>query len=873
MASIDRSTSDQPGWFARAAPMGRRLRSEAGGAGLLLAATILALAWANSPWGDSYRAFWGTELSIQVGGSELALDLQHWVNDGLMALFFFVVGLEVKRELVLGGLADRRRAAVPLLAALAGLALPALVYIGFNLGDEAASAWAVVISTDTAFLIGVLALLGSACPPQLRVFLLALAITDDVGALTVIALFYTEDLSFGPLVLAIAGVLLMLALRWLKVWRGPAYLVLAVFSWVALYSSGVHATLLGVTIALITPAYAPRRQEVDAAAQRARAYLQSPSPEFADAARLSIARSVPPGERLQQLWRPWTSMVIVPLFALANAGVPLTGDTLRAALVSPITLGVVAGLVLGKLIGILLGATLAVRLRLGDLGPGLSWGHLAGGAALSGIGFTISLFIVDLAFDDEASADQARVGVLTASVVATLLGSVVLRLVARRQRGGNDQRNVLEPSVDPERDHIRGPLDAPLTLVEYGDFECPFCSRATGAMQDLHDQFGDQFRYVFRHSPLPEVHPHARLAAEASEAAAAQGQFWEMHDRLFAAQDQLSSTDLLDHAAALNLDVQRFARDLGSGRYTRRVQDDLESAQASGVNGTPTFFIGGFLHSGPFDAGTLAAALLAAAGMDAAPEPRRMTGGGAFPLLRLLQDYPGQDRSTVKPVPPSSLPETPDRGGDHPRLTDDQLVRLERAGTRLAVSRGDILYRPGDPDYDFHVVLSGAVAVFGQLATGYRPVIRVHEGRRFLGELDLFSGQPVSRTAQVIRDGEVLRLTLEQLQGVFGQDQAFREQVLRAFLVRRAMRLESTADLRILDRTDSPGLPRLLAYAAARRLTTDVVELGADEGGRRLLADVGATESDLPVVASRTGRVFYNPDDAELDRELGFAGD
>nr|WP_263971934.1 Na+/H+ antiporter NhaA [Arthrobacter sp. AET 35A] len=172
MAFVDRSTEDEPGWFARAAPMGRRLRSEAGGAGLLLAATILALAWANSPWGSSYEAFWGTELSVQVGGSELALDLQHWVNDGLMALFFFVVGLEVKRELVLDGLADRRRAAVPLLAALAGLALPALVYIGFNLGDEAASAWAVVISTDTASLIGVLALLGSACPPQLRVFLL-----------------------------------------------------------------------------------------------------------------------------------------------------------------------------------------------------------------------------------------------------------------------------------------------------------------------------------------------------------------------------------------------------------------------------------------------------------------------------------------------------------------------------------------------------------------------------------------------------------------------------------------------------------------------------------------------------------------------------
>jgi NhaA family Na+:H+ antiporter len=610
MTFIDQSPSQDQGRLARVAPLLRRLRTEAGGAGLLLTATVVALVWANSPWAESYEAFWATELSLRIGGAELALDLQHWANDGLMALFFFVVGLEVKRELVLGELTDWRRAAVPLVAALTGLTVPALVYVAFNLGDEAAAGWAVVISTDTAFLLGVLALLGSACPPQLRVFLLALAITDDVGALTVIALFYTEDLALGPLALALLGIALMYGLRWLRVWRGPAYLVLAVLAWIALYASGVHATLLGVTIALLTPAYAPRRDEVAVAAGKTRAYLQSPNPEFADAARLSIARSVPPGERLQQLWRPWTSTVIVPLFALANAGVPLNADTLRAAAVSPITLGVVAGLVIGKLGGILLGTTLAVRLRLGDLAPGLDRRQLAGGAALSGIGFTISLFIVDLAFDDEASANQARVGVLAASMLATLLGYVLLRLASRHQHTAGAQPDTLDRPVDPEYDHIRGPLDAPLTLVEYGDFECPFCGQATGAVQDLHDRFGDQLRYVFRHSPMAGSHPDAYLAAEASEAAAAQGQFWAMHDRLFAAQNKLSTADLLNHAAVLNLDLDRFTRDLRTSRFTRRVQQDIESAQASGVTGTPTLYIGNRRHTGHLDVDTLAAALL-----------------------------------------------------------------------------------------------------------------------------------------------------------------------------------------------------------------------------------------------------------------------
>ncbi len=261
-------------------------------------------------------------------------------------------------------------------------------------------------------------------------------------------------------------------------------------------------------------------------------------------------------------------------------------------------------------LGIFSGTILAVRLGRGNLPPGLTRCHIVGGAALSGIGFTISLFIVDLAFDEGASADQARVGVLAASVLAALLGCIVLRLAARRQPDDAGCPEALDPPVAPDRDHIRGPVEAPLTLVEYGDFPCPFCSRATGSMQQLHDRFGDRFRYVFRHAPLAELRPDAQLAAEA---AATQGRFWDMHDRLFAEQGRLSITELLEHAAALGLDVERFVGDLHGRLHTRRVQYDVDSAHTSGVIGTPTFFVAGRRHTGPFDADTLAAALLAEA--------------------------------------------------------------------------------------------------------------------------------------------------------------------------------------------------------------------------------------------------------------------
>lgn len=599
-----------------------RIASAAGtetfAAGLLLAATLAALVWVNSPWGDGYTRFWHTDIALSWGGAELSMDLRHCVNDGLMSVFFFVVGLEVRRELVMGELTDRRSANVPLAAAVAGLIVPAGLFLLLNPGGEAAGAWGVVISTDTAFLLGVLALVVPRGAGRLRPFLLALAVADDLGALLVIAVFYTAQLSLLPLVPAVLGLLAIAVLARLGQWRGPAYLVLAVVVWLSVYASGVHPTIAGVAIALLMPVYPPRRSEVEEAALLARRFRQSPSPEFGRLARLGMERAVSINERLYRLWNPWSVLAIVPLFAVANAGVQLDGPTLSGAMRSPLTWGVVLGLVVGKPLGVTGASALAVRLTRGTLPSGLSLPQLAGGAALSGIGFTISLFIIDLALDDPALENQARIGVLIASALAVGSGWLVSRwaeaAAARASDGSGDDPGdggdggspgrLLVP-VAPASDHVRGPADAPLTLVEYGDFECPFCGRATGAVEEVRRHFGDRLRYVFRHVPLDDVHPHARTAAEASEAAAEQGRFWEMHDRLFAHSDALTYDDLLGHAEAVGLDTERFDRDMRLGVHARRVEDDAEAGRDSGVRGTPTFFVGKHLHEGPHDAVTL----------------------------------------------------------------------------------------------------------------------------------------------------------------------------------------------------------------------------------------------------------------------------
>lgn len=595
-----------------AAPMRDFMATEAGSAGLLLAATVIALVWANSPASESYSDLWGTELSIRLGDRGVTEDLHGWVNDGLMVFFFFVVGLEVRRELAMGELTDRARVRIPLLAALTGIAVPAAVFLALNPSGEAARGWGVAISTDTAFVLGVLALVGTAAPTQLRVFLLTLAIIDDVAALVIIAVFYSDDVTIGPLVVAAACVLTILALGRLHVWRGPAYFVVSLVLWVAMLESGVHPAIAGVVIAVCIAVYPPRREEVERAAMLTRAFRQSPVPELARSAKLSVERAVSPNERMQELLHPWTSYVVVPVFALANAGVEVDAGILRDTLTSSLGLGVIAGLVAGKLIGVGAVTLVAARLGLGQLPRGVGRGDVVAGAALTGIGFTVSLFIADLAFTDPVLRDEAKIGVLVASLVAALLGWGVFTLAAARARtrGRVAGPPVLDPPVDPARDHIRGPVDAPLTLVEYSDFECPFCARATGLGVALRRRFGDDLRYVVRHLPLTDVHPRSEMAAQAAEAAAAQGRFWDMHDQLFAHPDALEAADLLEHAEAIGLDMERFVRDLESGVPARNVRDDVASAEASGVTGTPTFFIGGRQHSGAYDEETLAAKLL-----------------------------------------------------------------------------------------------------------------------------------------------------------------------------------------------------------------------------------------------------------------------
>ena len=414
-------------------PLRRFLATEVGSGLLLVAATAAALLWANSPFGDSYERFWSTEAGIWVGTAELTMDLRHWVDDGLMALFFLVVGLEVTREITVGELRDRRTVGVPVLAALGGMAMPALIYLAINAGGPGADGWGIAMATDIAFVLGALALLGPRCPDQLRLFLLTVAIVDDIGAILVIAVFYSDDLSVTPLLAAAALVGALVVLRWMRIWRSPAYVAVGLALWLAVHESGVHATIAGVLFGLLIATRAPAPStEID---PYARALAEDPAtPEQARLTRLAATATVSPNERIQYALHPWTSYLIVPLFALANAGVRLDGETLRQAATSPVTIGIVIALVVGKSVGVAGSTLLALRLRLGVLPGDIRRGQLVGGATLAGIGFTVALFITDLAFTDPALREQAVVGVLAGSLLAAVLGAAVFRFLG--DRGG-----------------------------------------------------------------------------------------------------------------------------------------------------------------------------------------------------------------------------------------------------------------------------------------------------------------------------------------------------------------------------------------------------------------------------------------------------
>jgi Na+/H+ antiporter NhaA len=406
--------------------------TEAGGSALLLVATVVALAWANSPWSGSYFSFWSTQASIGVGDLELTLDLRHWVNDAAMALFFLVVGLEITREITVGELRDRRNVAAPALGALGGLMVPAAIYLAVNHSGPASAGWGIVMSTDTAFVLGILALFGPRCPDRLRLFLLTLAIVDDIGAITVMALFYTHDVNATALAVAAVLVAVLLGLRWAGIWRLTPYVLVGVALWLAVQASGVHPTLAGVLVGLLLPARPPEPDVVERTRAYGQALREAPDAERARLAALAVAATVPAGARLLLSLHRWTAYGVVPVFGLANAGVSLDGETLRTAATSPVTLGVAGALVAGNAIGITAGTAVALRTGLGVLPGGVRWSHLMAGATLAGIGFTIALFITDLAFSDEQLREQATIGILAGSVTAAVAGVVLLRVLGER---------------------------------------------------------------------------------------------------------------------------------------------------------------------------------------------------------------------------------------------------------------------------------------------------------------------------------------------------------------------------------------------------------------------------------------------------------
>lgn len=429
-------TSDRfiPKTFAR--PFIRFTRVEASSGIILLVAAIIAIIWANSPYSDTYFSILDTHLTIELGGFEFDESVLHIINDGLMAIFFFVVGLEIKRELVLGDLRDPRAAALPVMAAIGGMVVPALIYYGLNAGTDAAHGWGIPMATDIAFAIGVVALLGSKVPTGAKLFLLALAIADDIGAISVIAVFYTEELNAGYLALAIAGLGLVWVAQKVKVRALIFYIPLAFIIWFFTLESGVHATLAGVALGFLTPArplFKPHEFDSRARSILDQFPLEPDSPAAQERAEHEVVsmiataqESISPLIRMEENLISWSSYLIVPLFALANAGVDFRGTSIQETATSAIALGVALGLVVGKMVGITAFAFAAVRLGMGKLPAGTTWRHVIGLSAVAGIGFTVSLFVASLAFADPHQVELAKVGIFIGSIAAGAIGAAIL---------------------------------------------------------------------------------------------------------------------------------------------------------------------------------------------------------------------------------------------------------------------------------------------------------------------------------------------------------------------------------------------------------------------------------------------------------------
>ena len=496
------------------------------------------------------------------------------------------------------------------------MALPILIFLFFTAGTDNAHGWGVAMSTDTALALGLVTLVARNLPEQIRAFILTVFIVDDLVALGVIAFAYSGHVQTVPLLIAVSAFVAMLVLQrvaWVRWLALPA----ALTAWVALFYSGVDPIVLGLIAGLTTPAYVPARMTLENAAGSFRRFREQPTPESARLAALGLKGALSMNERLQSTYLPWSSYVIVPLFALANAGISLNPSFLLAALTSPVTLGVVVGYIVGKPMAVL-GVSAAIAwLSKGRLRPPVGWVGVAGSGTIAGVGFTVAVLVAGLAFTGRALS-EAKLGVLIAALGATAVTWVVFRLTtllgpeqkAQALLGDSPELIDLAVAVDPEHDHVRGDVRAAVTVVEYGDFQCPYCGRAESEVTQLLSD--GNIRFVWRNLPIADVHPRAQAAAEAAEAASAQGAFWPMHDLLLAHQDDLEEDALLSYAATLGLDVDRFRHDMAEGAFRARVEEDLLGADLSGASGTPTFFINGRRHYGAYDVDSLRAAVMLA---------------------------------------------------------------------------------------------------------------------------------------------------------------------------------------------------------------------------------------------------------------------
>jgi Na+/H+ antiporter NhaA len=593
----------------------RFLRAQASSSTVLISAIVLALLWGGVDY-HGYTRLWETPIQLRVGSWSLEAGIREWVSSGLMALFFAVVGSEARRELDLGSLRQRRQFALPVLAGVLGMLVPVGVFLLLNRDPETQHGWAVAMSTDTALALGLLTVASNTVPDRVKGFLLTLFIVDDLGSLVVIAAAYSRHVQVLPVVVSVLLFAAGLAIR-----RIPRIAVLspglAAGSWVAMFISGVDPLVVGLAAGLSAQASVPGRGRLERATEAFRRFREQPTPGFARRARVKLHSALSRNEQLQSALAPWTGYVIVPLFALSNAGLPVSIGFLRAGLTAPLTLAIVAAYVIGKPLAVIGVTWLASAVSRGRLAPPVGWASVAGTGTIAGVGFTISLLVAARAFHG-AALQQATLGVLAAIVISSALTAAVFRIAdllpaqrrARALLGRGEQLLDLKVPVDPARDHIRGVDDAAITVVEYGDFQCPYCGRAEPAIRELLGE--EPVRFVWRHLPIREVHPDAQLAAEAAEAASEQGAFWEMHDLLLLHQDALQIDDLTSYAVRLHLDVDRFSRDVAARRHASRIDEDGAGADESGVSGTPTFFINGRRHYGAYDADSLRKAVLVA---------------------------------------------------------------------------------------------------------------------------------------------------------------------------------------------------------------------------------------------------------------------